>query len=348
MRVCTACTLTARSDIQQCLSSLLYPHCGQPVRSNVHRCVRFRVTLADAIGTECCVGPTMAFASHSSWCWPSFPWWRCRTRAQTRSSTICSRPSFPFSRPCQPSASADVPPPYPHGWRSARFEVIVGVLAEGLIWTSTSYLRRSHENRFDVLVVLCFWADFTLWRYGITYIRFLPALYALRSFKLLLAYGGTKVRRRDADPMRYRGPLTIARAHSGWSWPFSRRCRCCSTSYSSCCFSCCSSPSLACARTKGPSAASAHCPAVRAHRHTTRSSTRLQTDLSPPGMHVRVQASRPPHKSLAAHTIVAQATSCRLSRPPATQSRSRRMRALPTRPVTYVLSARSLIVGARD
>lgn len=55
---------------------------------------------------------------------------------------------------------------------------------------------RSGENRFEAIVIVAFWADFALWNFNITFIRFLPALYALRSFKLLMAYDGTRVRAR--------------------------------------------------------------------------------------------------------------------------------------------------------
>ena len=74
-------------------------------------------------------------------------------------------------------------------------EIVLGVFAHGLIWGPKTYLRSSSLNRFEMVVVIAFWADFALWMNGITFIRFFPAIYALRPFKLFDIYSGCRVRR---------------------------------------------------------------------------------------------------------------------------------------------------------
>jgi len=80
-----------------------------------------------------------------------------------------------------------------------RLKAILQTIADGLIWGRTTYLMRSGENRFEFVVIAAFWADFALWNFNITFIRFLPAIYALRPFKLLMAYDGTRVRARAGN-----------------------------------------------------------------------------------------------------------------------------------------------------
>ena len=85
-------------------------------------------------------------------------------------------------------------PSLAHSRIARSLEILAGIVADGLISPKTAFLRRTAGQRFDLVVVLCFWADFALWYCGITYIRLFAAIYAFRGLKLLTAYKGTGVR----------------------------------------------------------------------------------------------------------------------------------------------------------